>query len=129
METRKDFPRPGMLCWAIAAPEEPLPPGLADRAPVTVIRTGSKPQCVTVQDAAGSQWNLAPWQLDCGWLFQPVGREEWLPESDPAIQEHLVALLEKARASSQPVIFGSDHHRLSIGDLEWLVQRGGHAVI
>ena len=126
MKTRKDFARVGMRCWAIDSPGEPLPPGLADHAEVTVVRTGVQPQGVTVRDEAGTQYNVFQWQLDCGWLCQIEG-EEWFPESDPQVQAIFAQLLDEARANGGEPAFGSEH-RISVEDLEWLLRRNGHAV-
>lgn len=126
METRKDFARLGKRCWAIDSPADPLPPGLADHTEVTVVRTGSQPQGVLVADAEGTQWNVFQWQLDCGWLCQIEG-EEWFPESDPQVLALFAQLLSDARANGTEPVFGSEH-RISVGDLEWLLRRNGHPV-
>jgi hypothetical protein len=127
VETRKDFARAGMRCWALDSPNDPLPPGLADRTEVTVIRTGTQPQGVLVRDRNDTQWSLYQWQLDCGWLCQIEG-DEWFPESDPQVLALFAQLLTDARANGTDPPFGSEHH-ISIGDLEWLLRRNGHPVV
>lgn len=126
METRKDFARIGMRCWAVDSAADPLPPGLADRTEVTVMRTGAQPQQVVVKDTGGSQWTVFPWQLDSGWLCQIEG-DEWFPESDPQVLDLFMQLLEEARIHGREPEFGSEH-RISIIDLEWVLRRNGHPV-
>lgn len=99
----------------------PLPPGLPERAAVECIDAGG--MNVRVRDAAGAEWDLYHWQLDCGREYPgPDGR--WCHESNlgvlAAIQESLLTVFAKPYEHSL-----QNDIREAAREAEWVLQRNG----
>jgi len=121
-QTFPNPPKPGARGWISRADPYPLPHGLGDRWPVTVLAVGPKWCAVETQD--GCQWVVESRHLDCGLRYDICGNGSRTPEHHPAVLDYLESYLTELRQNPWQATI--DNHRFDlISRTVWILRRNG----
>lgn len=118
---RCHIPVVGNRGWVQDSLSHPLPEGLPDRTPVEIVSIANPH--VFVRDAAGREWRLIRWQLDCGADYcGPAGN--WMHESRPQVLRALKEDADRLEAlPPRPTSSGRRAIEEQVRRNRWVIER------